>query len=892
MDFDNLPFIVAILVLFILLWQQQRRIKVLEFDLEALRTTFLAYRDDLFAHLGTGAEPAAPSVVEEAAPEAALPESEAEPAIPALPETELAAAAAPKAPRPDIETALGTRWAVWVGGLALALGGIFLVRYSIEAGIFGPGARLAMASLLGLALVGGGEFVRRRGLRTAPGGIDPAHIPGILTTAGAFVLFGVVYAAHGIYGFIGPAPAFVLLGLVGIATIVAALAHGQALAGLGLLGSLATPVLVASTAPNPWALFGFLAVVLAAAAAVARLRDWRLLAGFAFAGTGVWALLYLLDGFELDLAALSFIEVVTVAVLAAVWLGGDTGEPEARSLANPDPVAIVTTFFIMLALLALGLDDALAAAGAPYHVAAIVVSASLAALWRPAALPLLYGAAVATVAVYLVSAFGWALDLDFGPGGTIAGSARDPAAVAALWNAGLVLILFFLAAGLWKARAFLTDRPLHAGVWAAAAAILPVAVLLSIWFMAGDPERDFRYALAALVLAAVLLFAGEGLLTRGERPPQSGGPAVSAALAGAAAAFLVVLHAAFGSGPTTLLAGAFAAVPAFATRLRAYPVLGWIGVGAALFTLARMGFDPTLVGEHALGATPVWNFLLPGYGVPALAFAYAAWQLARTTGGRPRLAMEALAALAFLLAAAMLVRHAMNGGVIATGAPRLAEQAIYSLLAIGGGAVLMALDRRSPSPVFRLGSIGLGIASMAFIAVQHFAVLNPVVTNESTGTIPFFNLLLLAYLFPCAALAALAWWARGKRPQWYVSLLALAAALLGFAYLTLSVRRWFKGEFIGHWKGVEQLEMYAYSAAWLALGVVVLVAGVRLGSQTLRIASAALVVLAVAKVFLFDMAQLEGVLRALSFIGLGAVLIGIGLFYQRMLGSRPATPPA
>ena len=40
---------------------------------------------------------------------------------------------------PDIETALGTRWAVWVGGLALALGGIFLVRYSIEAGFFGPG---------------------------------------------------------------------------------------------------------------------------------------------------------------------------------------------------------------------------------------------------------------------------------------------------------------------------------------------------------------------------------------------------------------------------------------------------------------------------------------------------------------------------------------------------------------------------------------------------------------------------------------------------------------------------------------------------------------------------------------------------------------------------------
>jgi uncharacterized membrane protein len=50
--------------------------------------------------------------------------------------------------------------------------------------------------------------------------------------------------------------------------------------------------------------------------------------------------------------------------------------------------------------------------------------------------------------------------------------------------------------------------------------------------------------------------------------------------------------------------------------------------------------------------------------------------------------------------------------------------------------------------------------------------------------------------------------------------------------------------------------------------------------------------LAVAKVFLLDMGDLEGVWRALSFIGLGAVLIGIGLVYQRLLfGRRSDSPP-
>jgi uncharacterized membrane protein len=41
--------------------------------------------------------------------------------------------------------------------------------------------------------------------------------------------------------------------------------------------------------------------------------------------------------------------------------------------------------------------------------------------------------------------------------------------------------------------------------------------------------------------------------------------------------------------------------------------------------------------------------------------------------------------------------------------------------------------------------------------------------------------------------------------------------------------------------------------------------------------------LTVAKVFVVDMDALTGVWRALSFIGLGLVLVGIGLLYQRLL---------
>ena len=805
------------------------------------------------------------------------PAATAEPAKPAAPAE---AAPAKAARQTDVETALGTRWAVWVGGIALALGGLFLIRYTIEAGIFGPGVRLTMAGILGLVLIAGAEFIRHTGFRVPVQGAAAAYIPAILTAAGAFILFGTVYAAHGIYGFIGPTLAFTLLGAIGIATIAASLVHGLALAGIGLVGAMVTPALVASQAPNPWALFVYLAIVLAATAAIARIRDWKTLVAAAFAGSGIWTILYMTDAQDANLAAILFISLATLAVLAFVWLAfvGLEGRDDAES--GFDWPSIVPGFFVALTALGLSVDPVLAKAGDALHGAVLLAALVAVALYQPRILPLLFASGLATVLIYLgiippATIGADALDVGLGP---------EPMVIAdtLTFRIGIALALVFMAAGFWAARRFVATAPVLASSWAAWGVIVPLVVLAALWVTFGDIDRDLGYALPALLL--VLAFAAGGeWIARGEEPPLAGGPAVSFALAGAGFAGLLMLHMAFGSGWTTVLLGAAAIVPALATRWRSYPVLGWIAVGAAVAVLGRVAFDPTVVGTSALSRTPVFNWLLPGYGVPALAFGFAAWQLARTTDGRPRLAMEAASALFGLLTIAMLVRHAMHGGVIDTGTVTLAEQAIYTLIALGAGAILVALDLRSPSSVLRYGSMAAGVVSAGLIAVQHFVVLNPLMTDESTGTIPFFNLLFLAYLLPAIAAGALALYVRDKRPRWYAAMLALMASLLAFAYATLSVRRIFKGEFIGLWSGLGQLETYTYSALWLVIGVALLTAGVWLKSQVLRVASAVLIAVAVLKVFLFDMSELEGVLRALSFIGLGAVLIGIGLFYQRLL---------
>lgn len=879
--------------------KQSLRLKALERELASLRMRLTggepvaAVADDALARPAglpireAADEPATPAEAEEpaAAPRpwaqaAALSATDEPDRIEEAPAPELA-----KTPRRDLETALGTRWAVWVGGLALALGGVFLVRYSIEAGIFGPRVRLAAAALFGLVLAAAGELARRRGFRAPIGGVDGAYVPAILTAAATFTLFSTVFAAHALYGFIGAGVAFALLAAVALGTMGLALLHGQALAGLGLLGSYLTPVLVSSDSPAVWTLFGYLAVVLVAAVAVAALRRWRFLAGAAYLGAGLWSTAYLSESYAVEAAPLAFLGLVGLAALAGLWLARPEGEEETAP--RLDPASLVAAFFLFVVatFLARGADGA--PVGAGYWAASLLLAALAAAAWRARAVPLLHAFGLAMLFIAGWAILGGSVDVDILYGRLLLDGVWLQPGADAFQSWSFALAGAMLAGGIAVARLRVAARPGNAAAWAFWAALVPLWVVLTAWLTLGNLNVDWRFALAGLALAAVLATAAE-LVARTEAPAQAGGLAVSFLAAGAAVALCLALLAGFGPLPTTVLTGLATILPAAATRLRRWPVLGWLSAGFATVTLARVGADPTLVGADALSTTPVLNALTPGYFLPAAAFAYAAWQLARTTGGRARLAMEVFAALFALLGAAMLVRHAMNGGVIGPGEPSLAEQAIYSLIMIGGGAILLALDRRAPSPVFRWGSIGLGVVSVLMIASAHLLALNPLFTNDSTGTVPVFNLLLLAYLLPALALAALAWRARGLRPDWYVALLAAGAVALAFAWVSLSIRRLFHGEFIGAWKGMGAVETYTYSAVWLALGVAVLVAGLRLNSRALRLGSAALVVLAVAKVFLYDMRELEGALRALSFMGLGAVLIGIGMFYQRMLPAARA----
>jgi hypothetical protein len=117
-----------------------------------------------------------------------------------------------------------------------------------------------------------------------------------------------------------------------------------------------------------------------------------------------------------------------------------------------------------------------------------------------------------------------------------------------------------------------------------------------------------------------------------------------------------------------------------------------------------------------------------------------------------------------------------------------------------------------------------------------------------------------------------------------------AVAVLSIYAVSLTILGFFQ------WMGFADVETdfqrghSAVSAFWGLIGLVTLYVGLTRGLRALRLAGFALFGLALAKLFLYDLANLSSITRALSFLAVGAVLLLAGFFYQRL--TAPTTREA
>jgi uncharacterized membrane protein len=813
------------------------------------------------------------------------------------------AAAEPEAPAASLqppahpatfEERLGTRWTVWVGGVALALGGVLLARYSIEQGIFSPAVRVALGVVFSLGLLAAGEWFRRADRASPLETIPAAHIPGILTAAGTISAFGTVYAAHAFYQFIGPAAAFIMLGGIGIATLLAAALHGPALAGLGLAGALLQPLLMASQQPNPWPLVLYLAVVAGAAYMLARIRRWLWLASATVGGAVVWGFALLAPASGVapgDWAFALLVHVSLQLALAAAFMAVEPhlGAPDAA--AAPDWIATLA-LGALAALVILALD---ATRGHEHWTTFAVVTFAILGLtaWRSA--PAAGAGVLAGIVALSVIAIWPGLRTLPEPrllAPALEGVLRLPdniSAFLAFAAASTASISSLATFRLWRGRRL----PLAtSGLYALAAVVPPLLALVLAYLRVTQFDRSISFALFAVFLAAIFYLVADRFdkIAGADRTAATGlviGAFASSVAAAMALAFVMVLD----RGYLTVAFAITALTTAIFAVVDRILLLRYVVVAIGIIVLGRVAWDPRIMGDY-VGTWPIFNWLLLGYGVPAVVFLAAGNILKREAEDLASRLCDALGLLFAALLVFFQIRHALNNGDPLAPTSGHVEQGLLALTSLGFAGVLIRLDIARANPIFRAASLVFGVISAFGVLIGLGLVQNPLFSGDPVRGPVIFSSLSLAYLVPGLAAIVLARVARGaQRPAWFVRGAAVVGLVLLFAYVTLELRHAFQGQHLLIWQSTGAPEVWSYSVAWLALGLVFLFYGLWRGSTEARLASAVLVVLSVLKVFLYDLTGIGGFWRAFSVICLGAVLIGIGLVYQKLVFARPQVRP-
>ncbi len=933
----SLALLIGVPVLAVMMFSVGGRLRRLEATNAAIKTRLEGLEKDL-ANGPLRPDTAAPSVlqappqpeVEQPKPDEGLPEAQpdAEPerssAVPRVPiagasvpdaEGQLPAGLAGGPPAESLERRLGTRWAVYIGGAALALGGVFLVKHAIDAGLLTPAMRVVLGFVLGLGLVGAGTRMtlaeRARGSAGGTGATATgagAHIPSVLTAAGTIVLFGSAYAAYALYGLIGAGFAFTLLGAIGIATMLSAAIHGPALAGLGLAGSYVTPLLISSDAPSPWPLIIYLAVVALAALVLARLRGWAWLLSASVAGAVVWGLVMLSQGLlgeRVETDVWYFAAMVHTALqtaLAGAVLGIAALPSSASSAASGQTdTAEAGDWLAVGALAALSL--------LAVCVLLLVPLPAQFALWQGFAVVmvgLLLGVGIWSVPLAASGVLAGLVALgclSFWPGveAVPPASVRWPGVPDLMRLPDVInqfAVFAFGACGaiaggaLWRLMRH-EGRAVEANAsYAIAATVVPLLVLTVAYLRITQFGTSISFTGLGVGLALAYAWLAQVFERREAGLEGSSATAARIATAAMAAAAIAALSLALVAGMQRgylTVAFALAAVgTAYVASRKDIAILRPAAGVLGLVVLGRILWDPRIMGAD-LGTMPVLNWLLIGYGVPAVAFWVAGDLLRRGADDWASRLMEGLAVLFSALLVFWQIRHWLNDGDPLAATSGHVEAGLMALMGLGFTHVMQRLGAHWGSLVLRYASYAFAILSCLIVVLGLGLAHNPLfhLSERVGGGVPL-STLVPAYLLPGLMALYLARHGRGGWPAEVIIAVAVAALVLIFGYVTLEVRHAFQGEILALRQSTGNPEIWAYTVAWLLLAIAFLTYGLVRGSLPARAASGLLLALTVGKVALVDLAGIEGVWRALSFLCLGAVLIGIGLVYQRLVFVGPA----
>ena len=264
--------------------------------------------------------------------------------------------------RPDVEKLIGRYGALALAVLTIVMGAGALVSWAIRQGLLGPWARVALGTLLALAIAGAGTRLRARGVR---------RFGNVLLALALAVLHVVAWGAGPALGLVPSWLALTVADAASVALAVLAFREdAELLFTVGLGGALLAPFVMTTGAPRLGVLAAYGLIVLTTAVVTIGARAWSkavLLAVLGvvvytpalgeFAGGSAWVNREFAPAFAALIAGVALIVgrppartwiAITATLMMAIALGTAHVRPFGGShlaalVASPDiPIAAMT----------------------------------------------------------------------------------------------------------------------------------------------------------------------------------------------------------------------------------------------------------------------------------------------------------------------------------------------------------------------------------------------------------------------------------------------------------------------------------------------------------------------------------------------------------------------
>jgi len=776
---------------------------------------------------------------------------------------------------------LKENWFYAVAAVSLALSGIFFVQYGIENGYLTPVMRVMGALGLGAALIGAGEWIRRKSGDEADS--HTAYLPSLFSGAGLVALFAGVLAARQMYGLIGPEMAIVGLATVSALAVFLGWFYGPLLAAVGVVGANLTPFLVGGNSENGWLFYYYFALIIVAGMLVDAIKRWAwvstltLISGFVAA----WFT------FQMGAGGPHFLGFALISAAAAAMLPilhywpQHWGEMVSTSLLRfkgqkPDwpefPTRLATGGFAAAVFVTMLVPLKASSAGEVWLVLiSLAVLFVMSVIWFIQA-PALRDTAVLPLLAFLFVLFSQgeiigSLYLDF-----LAGRSRPPE-TAPPWSVSIITAMALIGSALvfWRSLREKQYRLLWTG---AAALFAPlVLVVLEIWWLPVSVLGKGLWAWHAMFVAIVMVaFALWCARIDGQERKRVAIFALAAMTMISFALMVMLTTAALTLSIAVMVLLAALIDKQFDLRLLSV----FVQVGGVICGY-RLLADPGVIWAFD---APLPEFVLAYVGVIAL-FA-GAWFILRTrTRTSAIVVMEsAVWSLSGLFLSVALARQ-LDGADDGAAPVALfalvwlisAANQLYRLKITGIITGVMRWVRIGLASIFGL----IGLAAMVMV----LTLLNPLFAKYEVVQGPFvFDTLMVAYLLPALLFGFVAWWFTHLHRR-LRAVFAVLGASLAALYLGLEIRRFWQGDILAH-RGTTDGELYSYTVVMLLISGGLLFFGFMKRSSLIRRIAIIGIGLTIAKVFLIDMSGLTGLIRVASFLGLGLSLAGLAWVNRQM----------